>query len=1074
MKSFIRLVNKKRAISPVIAVILLIGLAVAAAAAIFLIVLPLFQPSSNLQMDDAYVVYDDEYTTAADLGEGYGKATLVLSNTGTANIDIVSLKVYHANSVLGPWTEITEHEGLLITETNPYTVETLATLEELTTKFLIPEENDNNSVFYKVTIRTSDGDELDTATEANVAETDMQLDKDSPDIDYATISMNPLRREVPIRPSQVSDNSEIKNVTYDVYFEENDSLAHSETIQPPSTLWQWTWNTRNDSSKGLHNGSYYMVMTVNDYAGLSDKTGQITFTIDNDYTIPTINSVTPEASWAEVGDDFKIVANVIDAGCDASAVDEVWLHYKLVNETSYTSVEMDFVSGNDYSDSIPIYAQALEENITFYIEAIDIDDNKEYDYTPILEANDTVYPNIFHTPVPEADEYGDVLINTQVEDPGLVDLSKVLLYSRKSNDLDANATVAGESLPSSWVSINPTTIEKIADTTWNFTWSIPQPYYNVTVHGIDYYINATDRYGGNTAQHGAHHIDIFDLNPPDLVGVSSSDFPDTWTSNTDYPITIQITDNDPTFGRIVNGDLSTFITGEVTIHFKKYDGDPSQTFNPADINQTLHTSGNSSTGEITTWYGTIPAVYFDHNDANHRVDFYLTAEDQSKTFQDQQSVIPTRWPESGFHRVDVKAPGEPNVIYSPYSVGLKNNNETVYFMMNNTASGDLQDAHATLTDMSLEIFSDGWDFTNGEPNLTKVVFTRYTFSDSYNDTGGSPHPWGGNGTWVAFDSDNQGRVEDDNDYNIIELTFSNTSGPSIDMHNMILNVSFKAKVGANPVDDQWIGLIATPGVEPGYDLETDPFLYSGRYYINHWLVTPLYSDNGYTGISWDTDILDPWTLDYSRSDVASGLVKPYHGYNTPNGLKFVISQSNGQWSRIANNEMLNGRSIVNIDNLYSGGASNSYVWFYIVILVDDPGATVSATMWLGSDDEAVCFINHADSYAGFYGNPRAWSESTFSVTLNGQNQNNYILFGVHEVGGGFRGSLAFNVDFDMKVYISAPPPSPAPLQSVAMQNFAPAQRTIEPTILASLEFIQSVQSASIITEFRKFCWFLKK
>ena len=97
---------------------------------------------------------------------------------------------------------------------------------------------------------------------------------------------------------------------------------------------------------------------------------------------------------------------------------------------------------------------------------------------------------------------------------------------QKSNDLDANATVAGEPLPSSWVSINPTTTESLDDTTWNFTWSIPQPYYNVTIHGVEYYINATDRYGGNTAQHGAHSIEILDLNPPDFVGISSSNFPD--------------------------------------------------------------------------------------------------------------------------------------------------------------------------------------------------------------------------------------------------------------------------------------------------------------------------------------------------------------------------------------------------------------------------------------------------------------------------------------------------------------------------------------------------------------------
>jgi hypothetical protein len=1027
LKSFTRLLNKKRAISPVIAVILLIGLAVAAAAAIFLIVLPLFQAQSNLQMDDAYVVYDDEYTTAADLEEGYGKGTLVLSNTGTADIEIVSVKVFSASSILGPWTEITEHDGLLISQTNPYTVETLATLEELNIRFLIPDENDDNTVFYRFTLTTSDGDEFDTATE-DIDETDMQLAKDRPDISYAG-TMEYLRREEAIRPSQVSDNSEIKNVIYDVYFEGNDSLARSETIQPPNTLWQWTWNTRNNTEDGLHNGSYYMIMTVNDYAGLSDMTDPIDFIIDNDYTPPTINSVTPEAAWAEVGESYEIVANVIDTGCGDSQVEEVWLYYKLVNETSYTSVEMDLNLGDNYVDSISIDARALEVNLTYYIEAIDLDDNKDYNYTPILEANDTKEPNITFDPTDydEGDEGIEINITAIITDPGIVDKSKVFLFQRKSNDLEANATITikgGENLPSQWIQLSPSGIQGN-----EYYWLLDEE--NVTLHGIDYYISATDFYGGNTAQHGTptvpHHIDIPDEAPPSykiyleeygkwVPGLSLA-----WTETEDFDISVEVEDLDPTFGRVVNGDYTTYATGSVKLFYRTYDDDnKNKAFSSIDL---IHSDGNSSDTGKSTWTGTIPGGTFVF-DNDHEVNFYIQIDDQS--LSSGISDFPAGAGLYVYESIDVKEAGTPILNYDDESVTLNDDNDTVSFMITNDESSAME-ADATLAGLLLEVYGVDWDFSNGKPNLTVVEFTRFATDDSYNDTSGSPHPWV-NGSWIWFDQDNLGIVTDDaaDNFNTIKLTFENTTGPTIDMHSMVLNVTFYVNVSSSHKGNFTLDpLIATPGVEPQSALYQS-YLSSGRYYINHWLATPLYA-YGSSGLGWDSEFEEPWASpsEYSRQDVASGDVKPYDGFSITTGTG---SHTTNTWKHVVNNDGYR----MNIDGL-TGGANYQYIWFYAVILVDGsiPG---SVTMYLGSDDEAICYIN--GQLAGSYGSPRGYGESQFEVSslLVGNNENNYILFGVHEDSGSYHGGLAFAGigQYDIKTYIGPPPGGPfgGPLLSI--------------------------------------------
>ena len=234
----------------------------------------------HVQMDDAYVLYDDEYTIAE--GEGYGNGTVVLSNVGTTNVEIVSLSVYYADSVspTANWTEIDDHDKLDITADNPYVIVPLVALEELTVRFLIPEDNNDNPISYRITITTKGGDVLDTAEVANVYETEMQLKKDRPNISF-TGTLDYVRRNQTISPTSVSDNSAIKNVTYQVY---NSTWSMTNTIT--SSPWQWV------TFDNIANGSYTLKMTVYDYAGLSATVDDIPLTFENDYVSPTLRKIT--------------------------------------------------------------------------------------------------------------------------------------------------------------------------------------------------------------------------------------------------------------------------------------------------------------------------------------------------------------------------------------------------------------------------------------------------------------------------------------------------------------------------------------------------------------------------------------------------------------------------------------------------------------------------------------------------------------------------------------------------------------------------------------------------------------
>ena len=204
-----------------IAVILLIGLAVAAVAAIFIVVLPLMQPTSDLELTDAYITYDSAFTKTADAGIGYGKGSVFLANAGTGKIQITDIEVFHAaSSAAINWTQITIQDGAVslqdVSINNPYELSPLAIDEELTIRFPIPNDNFDNSRAYKIIVTADDGTEIDTSRESIVDEEDMFLAKDRPNITPPS-SIGTIRRTTQISASGTpTDNSEVKNVTYEV------------------------------------------------------------------------------------------------------------------------------------------------------------------------------------------------------------------------------------------------------------------------------------------------------------------------------------------------------------------------------------------------------------------------------------------------------------------------------------------------------------------------------------------------------------------------------------------------------------------------------------------------------------------------------------------------------------------------------------------------------------------------------------------------------------------------------------------------------------------------------------------
>jgi hypothetical protein len=716
--------RKKRAISPVIAVILLIGLAVAAVAAIFIVVLPLMQPTSDLELTDAYVTYDNAFTKTVDEGIGYGKGSIFLANAGTGKIEITEIIIYHGTTSAGPWTLIVDAVSLQdISVNNPYEISPLSIDEELTIRFQIPVENFDSNLAYRMEVTSKDGTNLDTISETVVDEEDMILLKDRPNISppVAIGTDGKIRRTIQLSPQSVSDNSEIKNVTYEIYTNPADPIGSQVQLKTiTSPLWRWQWDTINSTVEGLDNGSYYLRMTVHDYAGLSQThaTDDLLFSIDNDYVKPTITDITGESikngqDIAEVGDSFIISATIADTGSAVSSVSQAFIHYKF-NDTNptYSVISMNSISVDGWTGNIPaafITGEALDYNLTYYVTATDDDDNDAQSIAYFADVNDSTKPNfISHIFEGESVVSQDPLVGTEgitlslsveVEDKDQV--QDVMMIWRERNDTGISPQYGP------WkVFVNNTGSGE--------TWGFRLPALNVTLDGLEYYFNATD-VSNNTAYEGAsfspYRIVIADeINP--VISVVST-IPASITEGTDLVVSAAIADNDKTFS------WTSQETGSVELGYRK-PGDSVYTY--LDMS---HTTGDSSIGETAIWEGTIGGGNFSISATPVLVQI-RAIDDSGKTSLHEQSI-------------SVTAAGTPLLIYVPGSGDVSGtSDEQLEFDVKNDASGIL-DATANITDIQIELRNNGKTILDGLPVATQieapgVVWQNSTTLEGANNT----------------------------------------------------------------------------------------------------------------------------------------------------------------------------------------------------------------------------------------------------------------------------------------------------------------------------------------------------
>ncbi|MHA1967521.1 MAG: archaellin/type IV pilin N-terminal domain-containing protein, partial [Candidatus Hodarchaeales archaeon] len=706
MKIFTQLINnKKRAVSPVIAVILLIGLAVAAAAAIFIVVIPLLQPTTSLEIIDGYVLYDTDYTITMDEGQGYGMGYVNIANIGTGEVDVTNISIYYFDTTWIPIHFFTNDSWSMqgIDSNNPWTVSVTGE-DLLRIRFKIPSLNHETNVRYRITVTPEEGRDLDTEQSDEVDTLDMTLAADKPHISY-TRSLTTIRRIYTISPTSVTDNSQIKNVTYEVF--EGTTSVRNKTITS-STSWPWQWNTYNDSSDGLNNGIYTMKMTVYDYAGLSssvwvngNSTSGDPFTIDNDYVDPSIlgaigTSTKGGDGLAEVGEFYSITADIVDTGSGDSGVESAYIHYKTnsSSDLDYIPTLMTPGAGNTWTGNIPgpyISNEALRNNLTFFITATDLDDNSNRSTNFFADVNDSTEPNfVEHLFEGESvisvidplsgDESQTISLSVTIEDKNFV--TDVALVWRERND----TTLL---IPDPWRS------------TYNVsgtgeTWEFRIPALNVTLDGLEYYFYAVDNdsniaYEGNSIS--PYRITVADLVAPEIT--LAAGIPLEITGGTDLTVTVSVSDNDLTFSWTDNE------RGTVELGYWRVGLDADYIYIPMD-----HKSGDSSQGGTAIWEETIGAGNF--TTSYPTVKLRIRATDyssQSKLLSDS---------------IDVIASGIPSLRYVVDSVSVSGSFDHILLFNVENYAGGAQDADAVIDSLIIDVNDNTKDPYIGNPLITQI------------------------------------------------------------------------------------------------------------------------------------------------------------------------------------------------------------------------------------------------------------------------------------------------------------------------------------------------------------------
>lgn len=613
IKRLFALKKRRRAVSPVIAAILLIGLTVAAGAMVFFIVLPMLEENPDLEITQASVVYDRDRTRIE--GTGWAKATLTLINNDKGEGKITNITVLYDNGA-----------DYVTTNMKPDTSETLplvigaADYQDIKVYFELVSDNNDNPVEYQIKIE-QEGDQPLFTDKGSIS-----VGKDRPDITGFSIANDAkIRRIVNIAPT-VAD-AEIKNVSYYVD-------ADSSTIADPSLAkatedtasWDWSWTTYNYSSGGLDNGLYNITAVVWDYANLSSST-TINVTIDNDYVMPSILSFNTSSPYdnntVELGESAVIEAVVTDTGSDVSDVSSVTLWYKFGDKPENDSYFNQSVSMQRQANptlwhgNLPTTYTSLfgyYNNLTYWIEAIDADGNRnntaneKYDYhnTRFLDSNE---PNIVHSPTTSANYRDAIVISATITDAaGPV----AKLFFRTSSDTTYN-TVNG-----TYGNFSMTNIT----TTYEFT--IPSD--AADLDGIDYFILANDswnnpKYSNESnvagAIDGPWHITIIDDWAPYVYQSANAT-----TAVTDSAVEIiaYAYDNDGTF--VLNDTLQT---GRLYLNYRL--GSSGGFTEVPMTNSSTTAVGYTTLGfNIIRWEGTIPTTFLS---VLEQTEYYIKAKDQA-------------------------------------------------------------------------------------------------------------------------------------------------------------------------------------------------------------------------------------------------------------------------------------------------------------------------------------------------------------------------------------------------------------------------------------------------------------
>lgn len=762
--------NRKRAVSPVIAVILLIGLAVAAAAAIFIVVLPLLQTTSSLEIIDGYVLYDADHTSTMDEGISYGMGYVDIANVGTGEVDVNNISIYY--KVGSDWVKIPDSDAWSmknITTNTPWTI-SVTQQDTLRIRFILPSLNIDSEVTYRITVTPEEGRDLDTNQADEVDDADMQLSEDRPQITY-TRTLGTIRRTYTISPTAVIDNSnEVKNVTYEVYNASSLLVNRTKTITS-STSWPWQWNTFNSGAEGLENGSYKLKMTVYDYAGLSsyvweNDTQSQNFTIDNDYMNPVILGVIGSSTkggegTAEVGESYSINANITDSGSGDSDVESAYIHYKInsSSDESYATALMTKSIGNSWIGNIPapfIDSDALTNNLAFNISASDQDTNGIESDHYYASVEDTTEPNfVSHlfrgaTVIDQAliaDEGQSIIIVVAVEDKDQVDI--VNLVWRTMNDTSYNET-------------DPWNVYTNLTGTGS-SWEFQIPAISSTLDGIEYYLNATDLTGNVEIQDGSGDVPYKVSIADDLVPTMSviGILPSSITEQEPLSVTLSLNDNDQTFSWMDNE------TGRVEIGYKQ---SSQSIFTYTDM---THASGDSTQAETAIWDGSLSGTVFDKFKSPVAVRIRATDQSGKQSIQD--------------HSISVVPGGVPVIEYVDDSVDVSGaSSHILEFRINNSAGGG-DDATANITDIKVELFDNTKTYyLSGDPYIVQINASAGLNPVWENSTPSE----GTNGTTITLDSPfdlTKGGIS------YIWLVYANSSGGYFDINDYTVQVTVTYK-----------------------------------------------------------------------------------------------------------------------------------------------------------------------------------------------------------------------------------------------------------------------------------------